>query len=347
MAEIRLPFRTLEWKDGQLILLDQKVLPNSVNYIEYDSYRDVIEAIKTLTVRGAPAIGVAAGYAVVLASREFRIQDKTEYLKSLRKATEEIIAARPTAVNLRWAVERMMRIVEQHEGDSIEIIHCKIEKEAGEIEHEDIRLCKMIGENGAKLIADGDGVLTHCNAGALATAGIGTALGVIYTADSKGKEMKIFAGETRPLNQGKRITAWELAAAGLDVTLLCDNMVASLMSTGKVRKVIVGADRIAMNGDTANKVGTFNIALIAKHFNVPFYVAAPYSTFDPDTETGEKIPIEYRSSDEITDKKSYAGVNSDIEIHNPAFDITPSEFVTLFITDRGNFAPEEIKGVFG
>ncbi|MBD3232618.1 MAG: S-methyl-5-thioribose-1-phosphate isomerase, partial [candidate division Zixibacteria bacterium] len=218
MAEIKLPFRTLEWKDDKLVLLDQKVLPHSVNYVVYDDYRNVIEAIKTLTVRGAPAIGVAAGYAVVLASREFSDLDKTEYLKLLRKATEEIIAARPTAVNLRWAVERLKKIIEQNESAPIDVIHGKIKDKAVEIEQEDIRLCRMIGDNGAKLIANGDGVLTHCNAGALATAGIGTALGVIYTAASKGKKMKVFAGETRPLNQGKRITAWELAAAGLDVT---------------------------------------------------------------------------------------------------------------------------------
>ena len=342
MAEIELPFRTLEWKADRLTLIDQRKLPSKVEYIDYYNYRDVIVAIKNLTVRGAPAIGAAAGYAMVLASIEFAKAMTEDYQTMLRKAADEITIARPTAINLRWAVERIWKILSKHGNSSPAEKHKLVEDEAFAIEDEDRELCRKIGKYGAELIENGDGVLTHCNAGALATAGIGTALGVIYTAAFGGKKLKIYSGETRPIDQGRRLTSWELAAAGLDVTLLCDNMIGSLMQTGKVQKVIVGADRIAMNGDTANKIGTFNIALIADFFDIPFYVAAPYSTFDAETQSGADIPIEYRAPEEIIDIEDYAAIRGNIEVYNPAFDVTPHELITGYITDRGVLKASQI-----
>ncbi|MBD3169081.1 MAG: S-methyl-5-thioribose-1-phosphate isomerase [candidate division Zixibacteria bacterium] len=343
LTEIELPFRTLEWKADRLTLIDQRALPSKVNYIDYYNYRDIIVAIKNLTVRGAPAIGAAAGFAMVLASIEFAKETSNDYLGMLRKAADEIISARPTAVNLRWAVERIWKAVSSHNNSSVSEKHKLIEDEAIAIEQEDKELCRKIGEYGAKLIDDGDGVLTHCNAGALATAGIGTALGVIYTAAFGGKDIKIYSGETRPIDQGRRLTTWELAASGLDVTLLCDNMIGSLMRSGKVQEIVVGADRVAANGDTANKIGTFNIALIADYFDIPFYVAAPYSTFDPETPTGEDVPIEFRSPEEIIDIEDYAAIKGSIHVYNAAFDITPHELIAGYITDRGVVKASEIE----
>jgi len=329
-----------------LILLNQQALPEKLEYLEYTDYRKVIGAIKDLTVRGAPAIGVAAAYALSLASAEFLESVGKGYFKLMKKASEEIADARPTAVNLRWAVERITGLIKENADKPAEEIDKLVVREAKTIEREDVELCQKIGEYGAGLINNGDGVLTHCNAGALATAGIGTALGVIYTAAFSGKNIRIYSGETRPVDQGRRLTVWELAASGLDVALICDNMVASLLSAGKVDKVIVGADRIALNGDTANKIGTLNIAIIAKNYGVPFYVAAPYSTFDKRAKDGNDIPIEFRSGKEIVNKEKYEGIKGRIDVYNPAFDITPSDLISGFITDKGILNAGDISAKF-
>ncbi|MCP4631968.1 MAG: S-methyl-5-thioribose-1-phosphate isomerase [candidate division Zixibacteria bacterium] len=346
MPEIQLPFKTIEWKNDCLTLINQRVLPEKVEYLDFYNYRDVIVAIRNLTVRGAPAIGVAAGYALILASQELLSNSPDDYRQKLRKAADEIIDARPTAVNLKWAVDRLMKIVDNSSSSSMTDIHKKILDESIVIDNEDKELCMKIGENGAKLINDKDGILTHCNAGALATAGIGTALGVIYTAAAEGKKFEVFSGETRPLDQGRRLTSWELAASGLHVILLCDDMVGALMSSGSVNKIIVGADRIASNGDTANKIGTFNIALMAFNFEIPFYVAAPYSTFDLNAKNSSDIPIEFRDTGEIANLEDYADIKAKIDIYNPAFDITPHELIKGYITDRGVIEAGDIKGMF-
>jgi methylthioribose-1-phosphate isomerase len=344
--EIKLPFKTIEWKNGKLTLIDQRLLPGRVQYVDYGNYRDVIVAVKNLTVRGAPAIGVAAAYAMVLASAELIMTGNADYMAKMEAASREIGAARPTAVNLRWAVDRIRKIIGDNSASTPRKIHELIEAEAIEIETEDKQLCLAMGSHGAELIDGNDGIMTHCNAGALATAGIGTALGVIYTAAFSDKKIKVYSTETRPLDQGRRLTTWELAASGLDVTLLCDNMAASLMSSGAIDKVIVGADRIAANGDTANKIGTYNIAIIADRFGIPFYVAAPYSTIDLNTADGTEIPIEFRDTNEIADVTGYAGIRGNISIYAPAFDVTPNSLITGYITDKGVIKSADIKELF-
>ncbi|PJA28270.1 MAG: S-methyl-5-thioribose-1-phosphate isomerase [candidate division Zixibacteria bacterium CG_4_9_14_3_um_filter_46_8] len=345
MVDIELPFKTIELRGDHLVLLDQRQLPEKVEYVQIEKYKVVIEAIRNMTVRGAPAIGVVAGFAMFLASVEYSNLPEDGYFRLMSKAADELSLARPTAANLRWAVQRIRKIIEGNHGISIAKTHQMVKQEAEAIEAEDKELCRSIGEHGAALINDGDGILTHCNAGALATAGIGTALGVIYTAAFSGKKIRIYSGETRPVDQGRRLTSWELAASGLDVTILCDNMIGSIISSGKIDKVIVGADRIAMNGDTANKIGTLNMALIADHFQVPFYVAAPYSTFDPEAQSGADIPIEFRPKDEVASAENYVDIHGKIDIYNPAFDVTPVNLITAYITDRGILTSSELGAV--
>ena len=317
--------RTLEWlgeRPGRLRILDQRALPAAERYIDCDSPEQVFDAIKTLAVRGAPAIGVAAGYGIVLGVQAGRgLADVADYLAE----------ARPTAVNLRWACERMKRAP-----DALE--------EARAIEREDADMCRRIGEHAAGLFREGTGVLTHCNAGALATAGMGTALAGVYVAHAAGRKLRVYADETRPLLQGGRLTAWELGRAGVDVTLICDGMSGSLMARGAVDLVIVGADRIARNGDVANKIGTYLKAVAARDCGVPFYVAAPSSTIDWSLPDGSAIPIEERSPDEVLyvqgalDTGNVASVRIAPEgaaAWNPAFDVTPARLVTGLLTERG------------
>jgi methylthioribose-1-phosphate isomerase len=312
-------------------LLDQTKLPTEVIYKELTDYRDVITSIKRLEVRGAPAIGIAAAYALALAIK----QRGDNSMAVLRSLAEEIKSARPTAVNLMWAIDRMVAVAEVAKPQSVEQLLSVLWAEAETIHAEDREMCRKIGEFGATLIHDGDTILTHCNAGAIATGGIGTALGAIYTAHQQGKQISVVADETRPLLQGARLTAWELQQAGIPVTLISDNMAGMMMKQQEINCCMVGADRIAKNGDAANKIGTYSVAVLAAYHNIPFYVAAPYSTFDDATPNGNAIVIEERATSEITHGFGKQTAPDGIRVYNPAFDVTPFALITGYITDRG------------
>ncbi len=336
MNQKDLGFRVLIPLEGSVKILDQTRLPHDLVYNEYNDYRDIISAIRRLEIRGAPAIGIAGAYALAVAVEADVKNIDIDRLKAiLHSVGHEIKKARPTAANLGWAVDRVLRNIKQYDGDDIERFRQILWDEAAAIYEEDEKMCAAIGRHGEELLKDGDTVLTHCNAGALATGGIGTALAPIYTAHHQGKKIKVFADETRPLLQGARLTAWELKRAGIEVTLLVDSASGELMRRGKINCVLVGADRIAGNGDVANKIGTYNIAVQANRHGVPFYVAAPYSTFDDEIATGNDIPIEDRASEEVTHWHGKRIAPDDIEVFAPAFDITPHELVTGYITEKG------------
>ncbi|MBD3402482.1 S-methyl-5-thioribose-1-phosphate isomerase [candidate division GN15 bacterium] len=326
-----MPVQALERIGNKLKLLDQTKLPGEVVYREIDDYQDVITAIKRLEVRGAPAIGIAAAYGLAIGVQQANDASK----ETIAKIATDIKNARPTAVNLAWAVDRVLGRLEQDKPDGFDATLKLLWDEAEQIHNEDRALCRRIGEHGAALINPGDAVLTHCNTGALATGGIGTALGVIYVADEQGKKITVYADETRPLLQGARLTSWELTEAKIPVTLIADSVAGMLMRQGKVQHVIVGADRIARNGDVANKIGTYAVAVLAKQHGVPFYVAAPYSTFDKNIETGDDIVIEERAADEVTNGFGKRTAPDAVDVYAPAFDITPRELITAYITDEG------------
>jgi len=326
---------TLRWvggTDGCLELIDQRLLPGQLVYIKCADTQEVYDAIKNLAVRGAPAIGVAAAYGAVIAARESQ-----DTLKSLTEGCQYLASARPTAVNLFWALDRMKRTGEQlaERKPSRDEFLAALLAEARKIHEEDIAMCRSIGTHGADLIQNGFGVLTHCNAGSLATSFYGTALAVIYQAREQGKQFRVYADETRPVLQGARLTHWELAQAGVAVTLICDNMAGYAMKQGKINMVIVGADRIAANGDTANKIGTYSVAVLAQKHNIPFYVAAPISTFDFSIPDGSHIPIEERNSDEVRQFAANYTSLPQAKVWNPAFDVTPAELIAAIVTDRG------------
>ncbi len=331
MPNREMKIKSIERVGNAVRLLDQTRLPSEVVYRTLDDYRDIIASIKRLEIRGAPAIGIAAAYALAIAVQ----QAKDGSLAIVRRLADEIKAARPTAVNLFWAVDRAVAAVSSDESWNYHAVVERLWQEAEKIHDEDREMCRRIGESGADLIQDGNGILTHCNTGALATGGIGTALGVIYTCRDQGKRVSVYADETRPLLQGSRLTAWELQQEGIDVTLICDNMAAVLMRQGKINHVIVGADRIARNGDTANKIGTYGLAVLANHHGVPFYVAAPVSTFDESTASGRQIVIEERGADEITMGFGKRTAPEGVRVYAPAFDVTPNELISCFITDTG------------
>jgi methylthioribose-1-phosphate isomerase len=321
-----------------LDLIDQTLLPEELVVIRCESPEEVRDAIRRLAVRGAPAIGVAGAYGVLLAARPAADGSAEELRERVARAAELLIAARPTAVNLAWAVRRMAAACEEG-GTSAREIYERLEREAKAIEEEDREANRRMGRFGAALVEDGATVLTHCNAGALATVDYGTALGVIYAAAEEGKSISVYADETRPLLQGARLTAWELTQAGIPVTLICDDMAASVMSQGKVDCIIVGADRIAANGDTANKIGTLNLAILARRFVVPFYVAAPLSTVDFDTASGKDIPIEERDAEEVTTFAGKRVAPVGVAVYNPAFDVTPASLIDAIITEEGVAKP--------
>ncbi|MFH1892309.1 MAG: S-methyl-5-thioribose-1-phosphate isomerase [Candidatus Zixiibacteriota bacterium] len=328
-------YYSVKWMDDYLSLLDQTLLPSEEKYLKITDYRDVIEAIKSLRVRGAPAIGVAAAYATVLAAR-----NESDPAK-LALMFEEIRAARPTAVNLMWAVDRQSETLSSTCVEkSSEVVQMLLQG-ANQVYDNDLRMCEAIGDHGNDLIRDGSSILTHCNAGALATAGMGTALAPIFIAHQSGKKVTVFTDETRPLLQGARLTMWELMRHGIDATLLCDSAAAYLMSQGRIDMVIVGADRIAKNGDVANKIGTLSVAIAASRYGIPFYVATPSSTFDAGTPDGSGIIIEERDSAEITHIGSYVTSPRGIRVYAPAFDITPAELITGIISEKGVFSPGE------
>jgi methylthioribose-1-phosphate isomerase len=325
--------------DGSAVdIIDQRLLPGRLERRELRTVDEVCDAIATLAVRGAPAIGVAGAMGLVVTLAPYAGAGRDEFLERARTLGDRIARVRPTAVNLAWAVGRVMRAAERTSGDGA-AVHAAMRDEATRIFEEDRAMCRRIGEYGATLLAEGSRVLTHCNAGALATSGIGTALAPVYVAAEQGRRVAVFADETRPLLQGSRLTAWELSQAGIDVTVLADSMAASLMREGRVDLVIVGADRIAANGDVANKVGTYPLALAARHHGIPFYVAAPWSTVDPDTPSGDAISIEHRAANELARGFASAVAPEHVAVYNPAFDVTPAELVTAFITDRGIIRP--------
>ena len=331
--------KTIEWMDGTVRLVDQTRLPWELVFKDVSDHRELADSIRRLEVRGAPAIGVAGAMGVALAAAGSGAGSMDELRSDIQAAAELLTSTRPTAVNLRWAIDRSLHVANDVSIGSKDELRRLLIDEALAIYEEDRELSRMIGRHGADLIADGDGVLTHCNAGGLATAEYGTALAIIYTASEEGKSIHVYADETRPLLQGARLTAWELMRHGIDVTLLCDSAAASVMARGWVNEVIVGADRIARNGDVANKIGTFPLALAAHRHGIPFYVAAPYSTLDPALSTGADIPIEERSAEEVTVIGGLRVAPDSVKVFNPAFDVTPAALVTAIITDLGVFRP--------
>ncbi len=343
-------FKTVEYKDGKVRLIDQTRLPLEEVYVECDNYQDVARAIKTMQVRGAPAIGVTAAMGVALGAKSIKAKDFAEFYKEFVKICDCLAGTRPTAVNLFWAIERMKSITDKNRDKPVEFIKDALEKEAVKIREEDISINRAMGNYGQELIEDGDTILTHCNAGALATAGeYGTALGVIKVAHEKGKKVKVYADETRPFLQGARLTAWELVKEGIPVRLITDNMAGYFMGKDEIDKVIVGADRIAANGDTANKIGTYSLSILAKEHNIPFYVAAPLSTIDIKIPDGSKIPIEERNSQEVTHLNGKRITPEGVEVANPAFDVTPNKNINAIITEKGIIKPpfwDGIKGLF-
>ena len=319
-------------------IIDQRRLPGELVRRELRSADEVCDAIATLAVRGAPAIGIAGALGLVVALAGHAGVPRDEFLGAVQSLSARITAVRPTAVNLPWAMDRMRRAANRAAGNASEIL-AALRDEASSILEEDRAMCRRIGEHGVSLLPADARVLTHCNAGALATGGVGTALAPVYLAAERGSRVRVFADETRPLLQGSRLTAWELMQAGIHVTVLADSMAASLLRDGAVDLVIVGADRIAANGDVANKIGTYPLALAARHHDVPFYVAAPWSTIDAATPSGREIPIEHRAPGEITDGLGGATAPAGVGVYNPAFDVTPSALITAIITDRGIVRP--------
>lgn len=349
MLDLKLP-RTIEWVgglDGHVALIDQNCLPGELRIEPYRDVKSLWDAIRRLAVRGAPAIGIAAAMGAMLGVRDFAGGDHVGFLAHLAKVCQYIGTSRPTAVNLSWALARMQTVARAATGVDVQGLKRLLLDEAKKIRDEDEAMCRAIGRHGEPLIVDGAGVLTHCNAGSLATAYYGTAMAPLYTAHAKGRRFRVFADETRPLLQGSRLTAWELQHAGIDVTLLCDNMAGALMKSGKVTMVVVGADRIAANGDTANKIGTYSVAVLARAHGIPFYVAAPSSTFDLSLPDGSHIPIEERSADEIRCGFGPATAPLDIPCFHPAFDVTPAELIRGIITERGIIQPVREARIFG
>ncbi len=333
--------RTIEWTDEGVVMIDQRLLPTEEVYPVFSTYREVAEAIREMVVRGAPAIGVAAAMGVALGMRDFPGEDPGAFDAEFELVSRTLAETRPTAVNLFWAIERMRTLCQRLRGEGVSLgdIRQRLIDEAKEMHAEDIAANRALGGHGAGLIPDGATVLTHCNAGALATAGYGTALGVIRAAAESGKRIAVFADETRPFLQGARLTAWELHHDGIPVTLITDNMAGYFMQRGEIGCVIVGADRIAANGDAANKIGTYSVAVLAHENGIPFYVAAPTSTLDLTMESGEEIPIEERNRREVTHIRDVAIAPEGIAIANPAFDVTPHRYITAIITERGVARP--------
>ncbi len=321
---------TIEWTPDGVVMIDQTRLPRETVFVTCRDYLEVAEAIRSMIIRGAPAIGVAAAMGVAIGAL------KSDNLETdMPVICDTLAQTRPTAVNLFWAIDRMKRVYDQTKSASLADIRARLVKEAALVREEDIAINEAIGKHGADLVPDGKTVLTHCNAGALATAGFGTALGVIRAAVQMGKKIDVFADETRPFLQGARLTAWELQRDGIDTTLITDNMAGHFLKSGRIGCVVVGADRIAGNGDVANKIGTYSVAVLAKENNVPFYVAAPISTLDLTLTSGEQIPIEERAAKEVTHVQGVHMAPDGIKVANPAFDVTPNRYVTAIITEKG------------
>jgi len=339
IIELNFHFRTIFWEGDRAVIIDQTKLPLKEEYIYIADYRLMDEAILRLAIRGAPAIGIAGVFAAALAAKEYMWQTKAEFRKNLSAAMAEIAAVRPTAVNLAWGISKARKLVDSMNEADNEAVFQALKQLGQEILEEDIAMCRAMGKFGAELLPDPCAAITHCNAGGLATGGYGTALGVFFAAYEMGKKLHIYADETRPLLQGARLTTWELLKAGIEVTLITDGMPAHLMKTNKIDCCVTGADRIARNGDAANKIGTYGLAVAAKRHNVPFYVAAPYSTLDADTLSGDDIPIELRNPLEVTEGFGRRTAPEGVKVWSPAFDVTPAELIAAIITEKGVHRP--------
>lgn len=338
-------FRTIEWSDDGVLMIDQTRLPLEEVYQCYRSFEEVAGAIRGMVVRGAPAIGVAAAMGIALGARDLVAETKDSFFIQLDHICDVMAATRPTAVNLFWGIDRMKKKASSMKEEPVDRIRTALIQEALDIEREDIAICREIGRLGAALIPAGASILTHCNAGGLATAGYGTALGVIRAAHEAGKNIRVFADETRPWLQGARLTTWELMKENIPVTLICDNMAGFFMSRGEITCCVVGADRIAANGDTANKIGTFSVAVLAREHGIPFYVAAPISTLDLSIADGSLIPIEERPVEEVTDIRGNRIAPTGVAVRNPSFDVTPARYITAIITERGVVSGDYLNGL--
>ncbi|MBI2438137.1 MAG: S-methyl-5-thioribose-1-phosphate isomerase [Lentisphaerae bacterium] len=347
------PIKTIEWvmdRPGRLVpgkirLVDQTRLPGKLVFLETSDLKQVWTAIKTMQVRGAPAIGIAAALGVVAAVQNSRAATGAAFAAEVERSADYLATARPTAVNLFWALARMRKLARASRRLAPAELKARLIREALAILKEDIAMCRNIGRHGARLLKDGQTVLTHCNAGGLATSQFGTALAPIYLAREQGKRVRVYADETRPLLQGARLTAWELMRGGIDVTLICDNMAAQVMKEGRIDLVMVGADRIAANGDSANKIGTYGLAVLARAHRIPFYVLAPSSSFDRKLSTGAAIPIEERGAEEITCAFGKRTAPEDVQVYAPAFDVTPARLITAIICERGILKPPFMKAI--
>lgn len=334
-----MPVTTIEWSDNKVKIIDQTRLPLELVYLHLRDLDSVAEAIRSLRVRGAPAIGIAAAFGVVLAMQQFLADNRQAFFVELDRVIEVLRATRPTAVNLSWALARMRSVAVVHRGHSLTEIKKILFAESQKILQEDREICRAIGRHGAELVPNPANLITHCNTGALATADFGTALGVLYTAHAQGKKLHVYVDETRPLLQGARLNMWELMQEGIACTLICDNTAAFVMQRHKIEACLVGADRIARNGDTANKIGTYSLAVNAQKHGIPFYVAAPISTIDFKMQRGSQIPIEERSAEEVTGSFGRCTAPAGARVYNPAFDVTPHEFITAIVTEAGVIRP--------
>jgi len=334
----------IEWVDGRIIMLDQSKLPFEVTFIECTDYRQVAEGIKKLWIRGAPAIGIATAMGIALGAQDIKADNFKEFMKGLEPVVNEMLSTRPTAVNIKWAVERINIFLREKRGESVNRLKELLIDEAKKILEEDVEVNKAIGKWGAELIKDGNTILTHCNAGALATGGYGTATAPMLVAREQGKKFEVIVDETRPVLQGARLTTWELMQEGIPVTLITDNTAGALMKMGTIDLVIVGTDRTARNGDVANKIGTYTLSVLCKEHKIPFYVAAPISSIDFSISSGKYIPIEERSPEEVTHIFGKCQIAPDgVKVRNIAFDVTPHKYVTAIITEKGIFKPRDIR----
>jgi methylthioribose-1-phosphate isomerase len=338
--------KTIEWSNGKVVMLDQSRLPIDVIYKECDNYLVVAEGIRKLWIRGAPAIGIATAMGVALAAQDIKSDTFDDFTAKLDPVFHALLSTRPTAVNIRWAVERIKSFLSAHRDETVERLKELLIGEANRILEEDVQINKAIGIWGAQFINEGDTILTHCNAGSLATGGYGTATAPMLVAKEQGKKFSVFADETRPVLQGARLTAWELMEAGIDVTLITDNSAGAFMKQGYIDLAIVGTDRTVLNGDVANKIGTYTVAVLCREHNIPFYVAAPLSSIDFSIPSGDLIPIEERDPDEVINVCGKCRIAPEgVKVRNPAFDVTPSRYVTAIITEKGAFRPDDLKAL--
>ena len=330
-----MPIETITWKREKIKFVDQTLLPHKLKYVLTDDVNRLWRAIKRLEIRGAPAIGIAGALGIVVGIKNSKAKTFDKFFKELQSSSKYLASSRPTAVNLFWALRRMERVACDNRLKPVKNIKSILLKEALKIIGEDMKNCRRMAQFGSTLVKHGSRILTHCNAGGLATADYGTALGVLFESNRQSKSIKVYVDETRPLLQGARLTTWELMREGIDTTLICDNMAASLMAKGRIDMIFVGADRIASNGDAANKIGTYNLAVLAKYHKIPFYVVAPISTFDFNIKTGKEIPIEEREGDEVRSVLGKLIAPKNVKVYNPSFDVTPNGLITAIITEKG------------